>query len=339
MTNSRAPADRQRQVRNIVIEHDRFNELVGALSAFHRPVVGGLHSVGCLSAIVGDSRTGKSFGTKRYARGFPAAVGEAGMIMPVVYADMPMEGGGGPRAILENLASALELSITLRMTNPMIIASIHKAIVDRQVEHLLLDEWDQVFRENDRRLTGFGRGLLRKILNLQTVSITCIGLLATYEMLHADEQLRGRGGLAHLTLRPYGWKSEQERQAFRLLCDAFDRQLPFNEQAGLGRTSFAERLHWVSDGNIGRLKVIIEAAAALAINDESDRVDLRHFADAYEVRKTPGTAFNPFAHDMSKAPKPAASRPGPGRLKSGSISQLLSKQPSRDVTEGLDDVA
>lgn len=336
MTDLGTTAERQAQIRSIVVEHDGYRAAFDSLAQFHRPVNGGLHSVGSLSVLLGDSRTGKTFATKRYAKQFPETIGEAGLITPVLYVDMPMEGSGGPRAILESLAAALHLPITLRMNNPMIITAILRAIVDRGVEHLLLDEWDQVFRENDRRLTGFGRGLLRKILNLGTSSVTCIGLHPTYDLMKVDEQLTGRGGLPYRVLRPYSWESIDERQSFRVLCDAFDRQMPFAEQAGLGKLGLAERLFWVTQGNIGRLKVMLEAAAALAINDEAPRIEMEHFADAYEQRKPPGTAFNPFLHDMSQAPK-QRSRDGGAKSSSkvGSVSQMFSKQPPRNIVDEI----
>src|SRR5690606_36467717 len=106
--------------------------------------------------------------------------------------------------------------------------------------------------------------------------------------------LTARGGLPYLALRPYDWKNVDEQASFRLLCDEFDRALPFDERSGLGSVDIAERLHWVSDGNIGRLRVTIEAAAAYAINEGSARIELAHFAYAYEARKPPGSTFNPF---------------------------------------------
>lgn len=318
-----SPAGRQAVIKAIVIKHDRYRETIEGLRAFHHPVKGGLHSTGCLSALIGDARTGKSFATDRYVRQHPPKLGERGKIMPVVYADMPIEGVGGPRAILEHLADALDMPPPTKINNPTLVNRVLQTIVDRQVEHIFLDEWDQVFREGGKSLMGFGRGLIRKILNLNTVSVTCIGLIATYELLRKDGQLTGRGGLPYIALRPYNWANHDEKSSFRLLCDEFDRALPFNQRSDLGALDFAERLHWISDGNIGRLRVMIEAAAALAINEGSDRIERTHFADAYEVRKPLKTRFNPFVDNMSKAPKPAPAEPS--RSREPSVSDMFSK--------------
>jgi len=327
-----SPAARQLQMRNIVIEHDRFLEAVGALRTFHMPVDEGVPSVATLSALIGDSRTGKTFATKRYARQFPAISGETGIIQRVVYVDMPMEGGGGQRAILESFAQALHFPVTSRMNSPTQIAGVLRALEAQKVELLILDETEQVFRENDRRLLGFGRGLLRKILDLGTLSIVCIGLHPTYNLLAADPQLTGRGGLPYKQLRPYSWENHDERGVFRLLCDAFDRQLPFPERSGLGASDLAHAIYWVTQGNIGRLKTLIEAAGARAINDaNAQRIERRHFEEAYELSKPPGRPFNPFRDGMTNAPK-AADGGRPGRVKSGDARTVFSKKPALDLS-------
>ncbi len=329
----RSPAKRQAIIRSITVEHDRYAEAVNALGEFHYPVKDGSHARGCVSALIGDSRTGKSFSTKRYATRFPTTVGDSGLVMPVVYVDMPMEGGGGARGVLEAIATALQIQFSLRMTNPNLLALILKSIVDREVELLLLDEFEQVFRERDKRLIGFGRGLIRKILNLNTASIVCVGLPATYTLLAQDDQLVGRGGLPHCHLQPYDWNNKEERGSFRLLCDEFDQLLPFEHQAGFGEPAFARRLFEVSGGNIGKLKGWIEAAAAHAINSDADRVEMAHFAKAYERRKEPGAPVNPFVQD-SAAIEHCLQAPV-RRGKAGSSAQIFAKARTPEVGNGF----
>lgn len=241
---------------------------------------------------------------------------------------MPPEGGGGLRGILEAFATSLGLQVTLRMTNPMLAALVMKALVAQAVEVVLLDEFDQVFRENDKRLLGAGRGLLRKIVDLNTLSVICIGLPGAYDLIRADSQLVGRGGLPFQELRPYGGLGSDEWPTFRLVCDAFDRGLPFAVEAGLGKTDFSSRLHWATKGNIGHLKFYIEAAAAEALNEEAAKLELAHFAVAYDVRKPIGQTFNPFTHDLSIAPIDKASS---RKLKQGPARTVFSRTPEPDA--------
>jgi len=298
------PGDRQLLVKNLRIDHDRSREALTAIKRFHFPVIGGVADTGGVSVLAGDSRTGKSFAAKAYCDQFPHSTGPDGMLFPVVYSDMPPN--GGYRAILENLADAKQLIHTRRMNNAVLLNNVLRSMRYHQVELIVLDEFQDVFDPDKPRLVIEARRLLRKILNLGTLNIICVGLLDTYELMTRDEQLTGRGGLPYKILRPYEWGSEEERALFRLLCDEIDSALPFNQKSGLGTVAIAQRLFFVTYGIIGRLKDFLFAAACIAINDEADRIESHHLATAYEERKPRNTTFNPFLHDMSLAPKPKA---------------------------------
>jgi len=323
--------ERQHQIQSIVIEHDRFQEVVDGLSSFHYPVRGGVHARGSVSALFGDSRAGKTFAVKRYVRRFPKKVGEGGIIQPVVYVDMPMEGCGGQRGILESIANALEVRVSLRMTNPALKDAIMEALKDQKVELLIFDEFDQVFRENDSRLLGFARGFIRKLLDIGTFGIVCVGLPDTYKLLRQDEQLLYRGGLPYRHLRAYNRNVAEEWDAFRLLCDTFDEHLPFEERSGLSRRELADCLYGATDGNVGRLKGLIDAAAWRAINDDAVCIERKHFAQAYHERKDPENNFNWFTDDLKLAP----AKKSKARVKSGSASHVYSKARTEELYHGI----
>ena len=316
-------AERQRLIRDLVIEHPQYSQALSRFGSFHFPVKGGLPSRGTIAAVIGNSRTGKTFAAKAYAVRFPASAEETGVHRQVLYVDMPSEGGGGLRGILDAFARALGLQVTLRMTNPLLTTLVLRALASQGVELILLDEFDQVFRENDRRLLGAGRGLLRKIADLGTLTVVCIGLENAYHLLRDDAQIVGRGGLPFQHLRAYDWNNNEERLVFRKVCDTFDSALPFDEQAGMATSDFASRLHWATNGNIGHLKFYIEAAAAEAMNEEAVRLDRTHFATVYDARKPLNQTFNPFLFDLSLAPK---SDNKSEKLKNGPSSTVFAKK-------------
>ncbi|QND63655.1 AAA family ATPase [Mesorhizobium loti] len=293
-------AERQAILKKLIINHDRLAEGMDALSRFHMPVKGGVHDTGCVSAIVGDSRTGKSFAASAYARHFPPVTGEKGMILPVLLVETAPT--GGLRPVLENLANALGMLHSPRMNNALLTINILEGLKYHQVQLLIFDEFQDVCDSRNVRLAVDVKRLLRKILNLDTLNIVCIGLPETYEILANDEQLVGRGGLQHAHLHPYTWDSQEERMSFRLLCEKFDEGMPFQEKSGLGVASVAQRLHWVSDGIIGKLKNFLFQAGCLAINDGCEHVTFEHLAMAYSAIKPPKTIFNPFVDDWSQRP-------------------------------------
>ncbi|MBZ9797755.1 TniB family NTP-binding protein [Mesorhizobium sp. ES1-4] len=293
-------AERQAILKRLIINHDRLAEGMDALSRFHMPVKGGVHDTGCVSAIVGDSRTGKSFAASAYARRFPPVPGDKGMILPVLLVETAPT--GGLRPVLENLSNALGMLHSQRMNNALLTNNILEGLRYHDVQLLIFDEFQDVCDSRNVRLAVDVKRLLRKILNLDALNIVCIGLPETYEILANDKQLVGRGGLQHAHLHPYTWDSQEERMSFRLLCEKFDEGMPFQEKSGLGSASVAQRLHWISDGIIGKLKNFLFQAGCLAINDGCEHVTSEHFAMAYSAIKPPKTTFNPFVHDWSQIP-------------------------------------
>src|SRR5688572_3691831 len=85
--------ERQLIMKKLIIFHDRLKEARDAFARFHLPVDGGVADSGSISLVMGDSRTGKTFGAKSYLGGFPPRLGERGMIFPALLVEMPASGG------------------------------------------------------------------------------------------------------------------------------------------------------------------------------------------------------------------------------------------------------
>lgn len=175
---------------------------------------------------------------------------------------------------------------------------MQRELLRSEVEFVIFDEAQELFPEKNKKVLSFARKLLRKMLNLQQFSILCIGLPETYSVIAEDSQLIGRGGLPYKRLRPYDWNQQDDQKHFRVLCHKFDEEMPF-ELSGFGSLEFSYRLFKASRGCIGMLKSYMVAAGNLAIADGSPKVELAHFADAYDERKRPGETRNPFRGTIS----------------------------------------
>tara|TARA_R100000365_G_C2745358_1_gene74200 strand:+ start:878 stop:1774 length:897 start_codon:yes stop_codon:yes gene_type:complete len=286
-----APGQRQQRIRDIFVDHPIHHEATKALKRFYMPVAGGIHSRGSICALIGQSRTGKSFAANEIVVGYKSQVGQDGVKRPVLLVDCPIE--GGTRGILDRIADALGLTVSTRITNANLIGVILRELRRAEVEFVIFDESQELFPEKNKKILNFARALLRKMLNLNQFNIVCIGLPETYSVIAEDPQLFGRGGLEHKHLSPYDWKNEVDQKNFRALCHKFDEEMPF-EKSGFGTQDFAYRLFLASGGCIGHLKNYLIDAGNRAISDASLQVELRHFSDAYDARKRPGETFNPF---------------------------------------------
>lgn len=293
-------AERQLQMKKIFVEHDRFKEARSFIARAHYPAEGGVPDFGTISVLAGESRAGKTSVAKHYLKDFPSRIGDGCVISPVVYVNIPID---GHRALLCHIANALGLKYSQRINTPTLLTMIKAGLVDQAVELLVFDEVNKMVAVDNHRGMVYTLHLFRTLVDECNLNIVCIGLEETYKLLAADDQVTGRGGLPHHIVKPYSWESEDERLLFRLLCDEFDRSLPFNTKVNLQSGWFAQRLFYTSKGGyIGRLSNFLYRAGCLALNDGSDGVAVRHLAQAFETIKEPQVDFNPWIHDISKAP-------------------------------------
>lgn len=302
----RPPGERQRLLQDFEVDHDQLRDGLDFIGRFHFPVKGGSPQHGRIGILAGESRTGKSYAVLRYVRSFPSLEGESGKIFPVVYVETP--GVASERAFLEAIANALEIPHHVRTKGYELLNNVLKNLREHKVDLLIFDEFQDAFDSKKPGLTRAVRKILRKILNIKPAapSIVCVGLLETYDLMRGDSQITGRGGLQYRILRPYDRESVDGRQSFRLLCGVIDKVLPFEMRSGLYQLETSERLHFVTGGSIGRLKDFLFAAGAMAINEDAPRIEYKHFAQAYDEQKPPGTSFNAFRDDLVLAPKEPA---------------------------------
>lgn len=324
----RSRGERQLLLREFDVDHDQLREALTAIRRFHYPVEGGFPERGRICILAGDSRAGKTHAVLRYLKSFPPRQGEGGKIFPVVYVETPAL--GGEHAFLESIADALEIPHSSKTKGYELLNNILRALRNHKVDLLIFDEFQDVFDLKKQQLIKAVRKIFRKILNIKPAppSILCIGLKETYEAIGADRQLTGRGGLPYKIIGAYDWDSSEGREAFRLLCGVIDKALPFERRSGLYAAGMAERLHFVTNGSIGRLKDFLFNAGSHAINDDASSIEIDHFRRAYDEQKKPGIAFNAFVDDLAQAPAKEDDKDSP--LRKRSIDQLMSKKSSND---------
>ena len=83
-----APEVRKFRVERVLVKYPRFEQAQAFLQRHHRPVDGASHAVGSLAAVLGESRSGKSFMLRHYANSFPDEVEENRVRRRVVYVEV-----------------------------------------------------------------------------------------------------------------------------------------------------------------------------------------------------------------------------------------------------------
>lgn len=289
------PAERQRLIETLLVRYPHYRAVSKFVAGFHHPVVGGTHDRGHVGALLGATRSGKSWVLRDYAARFPARDGERAVESPVIYVEIhnDMAAHDVAVAFFEALGYVSVPNIKTRALMKNIIA----VLPDHKVELAILDDLDNALRSKQRGYASTILGFIKGILDKDCCNILCAGRAALYDTLAAAEQIKGRGGLPQKTLQPYRWQVAAERDQIRLLLDEIDERLPFARKSGLADPDLAGHFYHVSGGLIGLIMNYIRPAAYAAINAKADRLERSHLVEAARKLMPPGARFVPF-HDQ-----------------------------------------
>ena len=140
-------------------------------------------------------------------------------------------------------------------------------VVD-EVHHLLAGS----YREQRASLN-----LLKYLANDLRISIVAVGTDDAPVALQTDPQRSSR-------FTPLELPRWSECDEFRALLGAFEQVLPLRHSSDLQQRPFVQLLVAASNGLLGDVSRILNAAAERAILDNSERITLRHLQQACDAR-------------------------------------------------------
>jgi hypothetical protein len=174
---------------------------------------------------------------------------------------------------------------------------------------------DECQRFVDSRWTDLYQcaNFIRQRIENSGSSFILLGLEYSSSLLESNEQLQ-RLFDETITIEPFSWKSEDERDGFRIILKSLQKSLAHSYEfsTDLAETDLSFRLHYASFGLIGYLMMIIRGAATLARANESNEIskDLLEKSYLKHVRGKDAKHPNPFnAPNFNPASAPAQELP------------------------------
>lgn len=290
-----SPAERQRYLQTLVVEHRGLDDVLRKIGNWHMPVKDGVHAAGSCHALLGEHRAGKSFALTQYRDRFPSRLdGQAeARVTPVLYV------GTAAQANAKELAMALydalsdgPIAADNRLGGP---AQLNKFLIElpfHGVQLIIFDDAQNLVVDN--RNSKLFKDFICRILNQNCCGVILAGKPSVYDAIESYAPLEGRGSLPNFTIPALRWSVEVERREFVHFCKELDRRLPFRKPSLLGNAKIAMHLFYASRGLIGRLCNYVRDAAHMAINEGSDSIKVEHLREAAIDRLRPGDNFLPF---------------------------------------------
>lgn len=180
---------------------------------------------------------------------------------------------------------------------------LRKLMDDFKVEIVLIDEFQQFVDRDNFRVLQNQCDWVKDLIDNSRRAFVFSGMPWAVDILQKseNEQLRRRIPIRK-RLEPFGWKTEEEKAAFRAVLKELDSRLPLPERSRLASLSMAFRFFCATNGRIGKVMSLVRRAAELAVLEKLASLDLKILARAYNDRLMTDypTRANPFNADMDE---------------------------------------
>jgi uncharacterized protein YjiS (DUF1127 family) len=153
-----------------------------------------------------------------------------------------------------------------------------KLLKDIGLKVLILDEVNYAMASTPSQRESFFNAL-RYLTNELRISIVAAGTDKALQLINADPQIATRFQIEPLPL----WKLDNE---FRTLLANFEQVIPLRHTSGLSTKAMAAHVHSRSDGTIGSVSELLNAAAKWAIERGQEMINEKAIVEC---------SFVPFA--------------------------------------------
>ncbi|WP_282066405.1 TniB family NTP-binding protein [Vibrio rotiferianus] len=302
--------DDANEVKNIFINNPQIKEIFDDISDC-REFSDGKHEPECM-IVVGDTGAGKTTIINKYLAQNPRTETNEGAVIPILSTSLPPN--ATPITASEQLLSDLGDPFAFSRGNDPV--KIAKEVADLmkscEVELIIIDEFQHMIDRKKKEVLHSAADWLKMLIVRSKIPVVLFGMPYSVVILEANRQLAGRFELQH-KLEPFRLNNKSNRALYKTFLVMLDNALPFKESSDLATTDMMKRIYAFSDGNLRRIRRLINRASRYAQIANSSKILLSHFAKAApKISKSACEEQNPFDAEVN-------------------VSKLKLKQPPEDI--------
>lgn len=296
------------KVKRIFIQNPQITDIIDDISDC-REFSDGIHEPDCM-IVVGDTGAGKTTLIEKYLAKNPRSETNDGSVIPILSTSLPPNATPitASEQLLSDLGDPLAFS---RGIDPVKIAKEMSGLMKScGVELIIMDEFQHMIDRKNKQILHSAADWLKMLIVRSKIPVVLFGMPYSVVILEANNQLAGRFELQH-TLEPFRLNNKENRTLYKTFLIMLDEALPFHESSVLASPDMMKRIYAFSQGNLRRIRKLINRSSRLALRDNSNKILLEHFAKA--------------APKVSRA---ACEKQNPFQVK---VSELQFKHPPRDI--------
>jgi Cdc6-like AAA superfamily ATPase len=252
--------------------------------------------------IKGPLGSGKTTLIKVFTRDYPRQVTEEKTIVPVLSLRVPIP--ASVKSLVEAMLFAFGDKAFNKGSTTRQTIRLRGYIEDCETQLIIFDEFQHFVDRDSLKVLKTLSDWLKNLIDDTRKPIIVVGMPSCDAVLDEpqNEQLRRRFSTREC-LDAFGWGNTAQRDELRKFLKLLDEQLPLLEYSHLSDFNTAYLIHTATSGTIAYIMKLIRRATILALDDEVERLDNDHLAQAYEelLATNSPARKNPFRICLSKS--------------------------------------
>ncbi|MDX3927854.1 MAG: TniB family NTP-binding protein [Shinella sp.] len=288
-----SPAERQEQVKNLLVRYPRFKTAYKEVFGLHKQGKDGAPITGEIVGFLGNSRAGKSWLLKTLLRDNKPyqLTPESSFTYPFAYVEV-MDRWGAP-----DLATALYLATGASSVPYIGGKSLESKCVRRVASHgtvfVILDDAHYIFEAPPAKRKGM-LSLIKALADSGACSVMLAGLNTIEAGMEDHKQLFNRASFPAAHLVEHDTSMNEELDEYVDFLASVSERLPFAEDSRLDRDEWIEEWKLATGGSVGLTMNIVKDAARRAIAEDAPCIAGKHLKAACFMRKRIGETTYPF---------------------------------------------
>jgi hypothetical protein len=232
--------------------------------------------------VIQPSGSGKSECAKQMKAFVENQPGRCSDNVPVLH--VTLDTTGTPRSMIVSCLEAIHDPFAQTGTEAVLLKRLHKALVTKGVELLIIDELNHC---SEKVLGRDVSNTLKNMLTLGWVPIVFLGTDKAQRLFKDNRELRNRCQ-ANLSLAPLSWKSDDDKELWSAFLSGMDEQIAkekiLRSHSNLAAPELAEALCTACSGIIGELRLVLEDAVAAVLRRNGRRIEPEDLHAAVQAR-------------------------------------------------------
>lgn len=285
--------EKTKMVEQILVIHPQLQEILNKIDYCREHAKYALESIGML--IMGEKGSGKTTIKNIYLENNPIKRTKTVTVVPALSIRIPIPATVG--GLNTSLIAALSDPFPRGGTIPQRTQRVYELVDKCKVEICFFDEFQHFAERESFKLNRTVSDWTKNFMGDTGLPLILLGTPKSVEILDGveNEQLRRRFPF-RITLKPFGWTTQEDQKTFRKFLEKVDEKLPLPMHSNLADPEMAARIHYATKGIMFEIMRLIRGAAVFALKRNLPKVDihlLKESFDEYLATNSPKLK-NPF---------------------------------------------